>query len=138
MERIFCWMQWRCPLCVARISVRYLEMLAVVSRGQEERNPALMAAKSVALVGEKKAACMNCMAFWRHFLAWTIVIALSFCCCWSAWSWAIIVWVSRYLWPLLCYIPCNTTVPLQKITTSFFVKVTVHPASHKCPIESME
>ena len=49
-------MQWRCPLWVASVSVRNLETLVAVSRGQEERNPALMAVRSAALVGEKRVA----------------------------------------------------------------------------------
>ena len=47
---------------VAGILMRNLETLVAVSRGQEERNSALMAVRSVALVGEKRVAYKNCIA----------------------------------------------------------------------------
>ena len=47
---------------------QYFAMLAAVSKGHEERNPALMAASRMALVGEKRAACMKCIEYWRHFV----------------------------------------------------------------------
>ena len=121
---------------MASTSVRYLKTFAVVIRGQEERNPMLMAARSVALVGEKRVSCMNFIACWEHFVVWTIGVALSLHCCWH-WFWAMKVWVSRYRRQLLCCILCKITVLLY-ITMSFFAKVTVLPASQKCPIESME
>ena len=69
VEHIYCGMRRRRPLCVAGVSVRYFETLVVVSEGHEERNPALMATSRVALVEMKRAACMNCMVCWRHFVA---------------------------------------------------------------------
>ena len=67
---------------MAGASVRNLETMVVVSRGQEERNPALMAVISVALVGKKRVACKNCRACWMYFVVWTLVMALMLCFCW--------------------------------------------------------